>query len=311
MIASLHSRTAERTPPLGAGEVVPEDPGAFAAGRGAEGFVPFAMPGLSGLSVGQSAGRPVCRSASLPVGQFAGRPVCRFVGWALAHRGSPAGQSASERVETLVLRQGGGPPRPRFKCQQIGRHGSRKIPGFCRGLFQTTLEVRGGFAARDRQPPKRKGGRSRINPSLAPDCSTVSRESSRKTSLRGIRKASRSRSAVPNPRSSIRNPQSSIPNPQSAIPNPQSPIRRSAAIRRISIACRTSSMPQRPEKGLDVSGGGEELGLESGGAGGQGMFSSGKSCEESRPRRSPAESLGAIYFSSPPSGKEKRPPISS
>ena len=69
MIASVHSRTAERTPPLGAGEVVPEDPEAFAAGRGAEGFVAFAMPGLSG--------QPVCQFASLPVRQFVVRGLAR------------------------------------------------------------------------------------------------------------------------------------------------------------------------------------------------------------------------------------------
>jgi len=194
-------------------------------------------------------------------------------------------------------------PRPRFKCQQIGLQGSRKIPGFCRGLFQTTLEVRGGFAARGSH---RRFSKKRRDVGAVPFAPAEIVEETpdsqspqfrdppipRAGLLHGVQGILAQNLAEAD-QESVAFP---IRNPQSAIRNPPCAIRRSAAIRRISISCRTSSMPRRREKGLEVSGGGKELGLESGGSGEQGMFSSGKSCEESRPGRSLVESLGVIYF---------------
>jgi len=254
MIASLHSRTAERTPSLGAGEVVPEDPGAFAAGRGAEGFVPFAMPGLSGLSVGQSAGRPVCRSASLPVCRSASLPVRRMgLGPSrLASRPvneregrdscpstgrrspSPALQMSTDRTPRVK-------ENPRLLPRPIPNHArsSRRFrrarppaakkkgrqvqdqPVPCAGLLHGVQGILAQNLAEGDQESVAFPIRSPQSPILNPQSPILNPQS---PILNPQSPILNPQSPILNPQSPIRNPQSPIRNPQSPILNPQSPI---------------------------------------------------------------------------------------
>ena len=164
----------------------------------------------------------------------------------MAHQSSPAGQSTSERVGTLVLRQRGGPLARASNVNRSDSRGQGKSPAFAAAYSRPRwkfAEVSPREAATGASPkrdetsapspsPQLRSWRKRripkarssgIHRSLAPDCSTVSRESSRKTSLRRIRKASRSRSAIRNPQSAIRHAQSAVPPRSAAFRYPAAP----------------------------------------------------------------------------------------